>query len=357
MRTLRLFRWILIPLGIAILIFWGITHTSEFCPAVEKGSVAVLYANQCQDDMRTVFLNAIEQAHDSIYLIIYSFTDQKLLNALQKRADEGLAVTVIHDSSSSQKGFQKLKEPVIKESIRSSGLMHQKILVTDNERVWVGSANWTKESLRVQKNLVAGVYSPELAATIIAKKPHHHFSAGSQMIEFWTSLEEQGSALTHLIELIDNAKESIKIGMFVWTHPSLTEAVVRAKRRGILTQVVLDRRMATFTSKKAILSMQNAGIEVRTYAGIGTFHHKFAWIDETTLINGSLNWTNSAFKKNWDCFLILYDLTPNQQEKMQKLWHVIRSTSRLANEQHLSILWQRPKLIIDEPFEIISIAA
>src|SRR5690606_22015122 len=100
---------------------------------------------------------AIEDAEDSIHLIIYSFTDPKLLHALQKRADDGIHVTVIHDSTSSQRGFHQLHEPIIKRPIESSGLMHQKILVTDNRRVWIGSTNWTSESLRVQKNLLIGV--------------------------------------------------------------------------------------------------------------------------------------------------------------------------------------------------------
>lgn len=372
MRILRLFRWILVPLAIATLFLWSVLHTAEFCPSVEKGGVAILYANQCQDDMRAVFLNAIEEAEHSIHLIIYSFSDPKLLSAIQKRANKGITVTVIHDSSSSQRGFHKLKAPIIKKSINSSGLMHQKILVTDHEKVWIGSTNWTKQSLRTQKNLVAGVYSPELAETIETKGSHHHFTAGSQRLEFWTSPKESHLALTHLIELIDEAKESIRIGMFVWTHPSLTEAVIRAQARGVKSEVVLDPKMATYTSKKALLKMQDAGIDVRTYAGIGTFHHKFAWIDGTTLINGSLNWTNAAFKRNWDCFLILHELTEMQQDKMNDLWHIIRSTSRsatshsttshsvtshLADKQHLSILWKRPHFVVDESLEPISIAA
>lgn len=357
MRTFRLIRWILVPLGIAILIFWGLLHTSEVCPCVEKGGTAILYANQCQDDIRGVFLKAIEEAKESIHLVIYSFTDPKLLHALQKKADEGVAVSVFHDSTSSQSGIRKLLSPIEKTRIEVSGLMHEKILVTDHSRVWIGSANWTRESLRVQKNLVVGIYSPELAQTIEVQGKHHYFSAGEQRLEFWRAELENHAALLHLVELIDGAQSSIRIGMFAWTHPELTSAIVRAQKRGVKTEVVLDPRMAKHVSKKAMNKMQTEGVEVRTFAGIGTFHHKFAWIDGTTLINGSLNWTNSAFKRNWDCFLILYELTYEQQEKMAELWHIIRATSRLADKEHLSVLWQRPHFIIDELLEPISIAA
>ena len=56
-------------------------------------------------------------------------------------------------------------------------------------------------------------------------------------------------------------------------------------------------------------------------------------VDEKILVNGSANWTRSAFSRNGDCFLILHDLDDEQRKKMKKLWHVIRSTSDLTPDE------------------------
>ncbi|MCH9609442.1 MAG: putative cardiolipin synthase YwiE [Chlamydiales bacterium] len=354
MRIIRIFRWVLIPLSILFLVIWTVYHSFSFCPNLSQSSPVAIIANACQDDFRQVFLQEIESAKQSIHLTIYSFTDEKLLLSLQRRADEGIAVKVIHDTSSSQKGFRQLSSPIQKEAVKLSGLMHQKILVIDQTKVWIGSTNWTTDSLRVHENLVVGIYSPELGSTITEQKTHHHFTAGDQLLEFWSTKEEGKESLNHLIEQIDSAKKSLRIAMFTLTHTKLVDALCKAKERGVAVEVILDRKMAKYVSQKAKDRLIQEGVSVRIYQGIGTFHHKFAWIDETVLINGSANWTQSAFKRNHDCYIILYDLDEAQQAKMHKLWHITRA---LSDKQHLTILWQGPNMVIDKPFESIAMAA
>jgi phosphatidylserine/phosphatidylglycerophosphate/cardiolipin synthase-like enzyme len=42
-------------------------------------------------------------------------------------------------------------------------LMHHKYAIRDDEAVWSGSMNWTDDSFSIQENVIATVYSPELA--------------------------------------------------------------------------------------------------------------------------------------------------------------------------------------------------
>ncbi len=350
---IKFFRWVVVPIAIILLIIWTIFHGLNCCPRVQSGQTAVLYASQTQDNLHAAFSHAIEKAEHSIFLVIYSFSDEELLSSLQRKADEGVAVTVVHDITSSQRGFRKLHEPIEMRPVKCSGLMHQKILVIDEMEVWIGSANFTTESLRVHENLVIGVYSPELAETIIAKHQKHEFSVSDQSIEFWEATPE---SLERLIALIDGAHTMIRVGMFAWTHPKITDAIVRAKQRGLDVEVVLDPQMAQHVSRKSAEQLVKEDVPVRLHQGIGVFHHKFAWIDES-LINGSTNWTRSAFTRNHDCFLILHELTEEQTKKMQELWHVIKSTSKSLDKQHFVVFWQRPECIVNELFEAIPMAA
>ncbi|MCH9704473.1 MAG: hypothetical protein K0U13_06770, partial [Chlamydiae bacterium] len=255
-----------------------------------------------------------------ILLYIYSLTDKRLIAALEKKRDEGVEVTVFYDPSATKKavGF----------ALSMRGLMHRKLLVIDKRAVYIGSANWTPYSLRMHDNLVVGVQNEELAETIGLGNLHSHFTLAGQLAEFWMLPEQSDEALDRLVWLLGEAEQSIRVGMFTWTHPRITDAVIGAARRGVKVEVALDCPQSKRVNLKSIEKMQNAPIEVRLNRGYEVFHHKFVWIDEKILISGSANWTRSAFGRNGECFLILHDLDNVQLKKMRRLWHIIRSTTR-----------------------------
>ncbi len=248
---------------------------------------------------------------------------------LKEKADAGIDATVIHYPSTPQFGFQKLGEKVHCIPRNGNGLMHQKILVIDQEKIWLGSANFTTQSLRVDANLVIGVGSPALAETIAQRSASHphHFSVGGQQLEFWSLPEDKNEALARITTLLDTAEKTIRVAMFTWTHPELTDAIIRAHRRHVSVEVVMDAHQAQGVCEKSFKELKKAGIPLRMNAGSELLHHKFAYIDGRILINGSANWTKAAFSKNDDCFLILHDLCESQVKKMEQIWHAIRATS------------------------------
>lgn len=294
----------------------------------------IFYSNQAQDDLRNTFVSAINDAKQSILLMIYSLTDTQVIEALKKRADQGVKITVIHDPDTAQWGFEKLGKKITCIEKASSGLMHRKILVVDKEKIWIGSANLTSESLRQHDNLVIGLASKNLAERIadsncyltpgLLAQPPPLYEIGGQNIEFWYLPEQKDQAFKRVLALIEGAQKTLKVAMFTWTHPLLTEAVIKAHRRGVKVDVVIDHQSGMGVSALTVEKLAQAGIDVGLNSGKGLLHHKFAFIDGKTLINGSANWTKAAFSKNEDCFLVLHNLTTDQIEKMDKIWHVIR---------------------------------
>lgn len=300
----------------------------------DSGKPALLYSNQSQDDLRTTFVSAINDATTSIDLFIYSLTDQQIINALKEKADQGVKVTVIHDPDTSQWGFEKLGNKITCFEKSGAGLMHRKILVVDYEKIWIGSANFTTDSLRLHDNLVIGLVSRELAKRIaqsncyqtpnVLAQPPPLFQVGGQRMEFWLLPEEKELAFKRLIQLIDESKHDIKIAMFTWTHPEITAAVIRAHKRGVKIDAAIDHQSGLGCSSQTVEKLSEAHIEVGLSSGTGLLHHKFALIDGKILVNGSANWTKAAFSKNEDCFVVLHDLNQNQIDKMNKIWKVIR---------------------------------
>ncbi len=333
-KNLTLFRFLLSSLFL-LMLFWGGKEGFSSPEIVSSDQPITLHATQCQDDLRKLFLDAIADAKRSIFVVIYALNDDKLIRALNKRAKEGIEISVYHDPSTSQKGFQRLKSPIQVIPIQVAGLAHQKILITDEEKVWIGSANWTPDSLRVHANLVVGIQSKNLAQIIFHPELYNRLKLNDQNLEFWHSPERGREGLARLLSLIEGAQKTIRVAMYTWTHPELTQAIIHAHKRGVHVEVVMDNSSAQGVSKKAFQALYRGGIAVFASSGYELLHHKFAWIDDHILVHGSTNWTRSAFARNHDCFIVLDPLSNEQVVKMRRLWKAIYATRSLEQNQFL----------------------
>lgn len=328
----------------AVLITFGGVWAAEAAVAVqlpESGQEAQFYSTQCHDDLTRTYSQAIGSAKESVLMIIYSLNDNAIIAALKKKAEEGVPVKVIYDKEANSKVAQKLGQKVTLVPIEGKGLMHQKIVVIDNHQVWVGTANMTNYSLRIHGNLVIGVDSPDLAAyltqyadTILAPGLNKHvehktFSAGGQQGEMWL-LPDNKAAIEQLLTLIDSAQKTVKVAMFTWTRQDLAQAILRARLRGVTVSTAFDHNSSRTggSSHKIAQMLFNKGIPVIVNNNEGLLHYKTMIIDDKILVNGSANWTKAAFTQNRDCFMILYDLTPPQQKKLETLWKAIQAESK-----------------------------
>lgn len=310
-----------------------------------------LYANQAKDDLTLLFVDAIRSAQSSITLVIYSLLDPQVIQALKTKSETKVPVYIVCDAKASP-GINK-KLPLAQIVRRASkGLTHQKILVIDTQEILIGSANLTSDSLRLHGNLVMDIKNPALAGLLdqriksmdeadgFEKLAHVDTQAGSQHVELWM-LPDNLEAYKRVIQLLQSAKKSIKVAMYTWTRIDFTKELINAAKRGVKVETVLDRYSGKGTSAKIVHMLEEASIPVRLSTGRGLLHHKFAYIDESILINGSANWTSSAFKVNDDCFVVLYPLNTQQQAKMDQLWLAISRESDLpdlvkASRNHLT---------------------
>jgi cardiolipin synthase A/B len=298
----------------------------------------VLYANQDGDDLRQLYLDAINGAQRSIRLIIYALTDPQLISALRTQSQKGVDVRVVADALASPQLDQKLGSKISTLRRFGPGLMHQKLLAVDDEQLLVGSANLTSESLRMHANLVAAVSSEALAKMVSIKAdsykiegratayPKELFDVGGQALEFWF-LPDNKQALARLKELLSAAQKTVQVAMFTWTSRELAQAAIQAALRGVKVDLVIDQKSAKGASAKIVKLFKQKGINVSVSQGGPLLHHKFLLIDGETLVNGSANWTRAAFSQNDDCFFVLHPLNGQQQAKMQNLWKQIKRES------------------------------
>lgn len=309
-------------------------HDAATVDLPSEDKTVKFYATQCRQDLRVTVKQAISEAQESILLVVYALSDKDVIHLLKMRAEDGLHVTVVTDAKTNY-GLKKALGPSVDLHRRKDikGLMHRKVLVIDGQSVWIGSANFTTESLIMHDNLVCGMHAPKLAKAICEKYRRllHHtppaampqiFFLDGQQLELYFLPEDKG-ALTRLLDLLNTAQSTIRVAMFTLTHPKLVDALIAAHERGVQIEVAVDRKSSFGTSASAVKRLKENGIFLQTNIGGNLLHHKFAYIDKHTLCHGSTNWTKAAFTANEEALAILQPLTEEQQTYLDTLWEVV----------------------------------
>jgi cardiolipin synthase len=96
-----------------------------------------------------------------------------------------------------------------------------------------------------------------------------------------------------ILDAIDGATKSLRIKMFIFTDPSLLDAVIAAHRRGVNVRVMLNpkRRSGVSENDESRSKLEAAGIEVRdSNPAFDLTHEKSMVVDDKTAFVKSLNW-------------------------------------------------------------------
>lgn len=291
-------------------------------PLPSPSSPLIFYSNQAQDDLRLILKRSFSKASQSINIWMYAATDPLLLNLLQKKAADGVSIALRFDKRG---GTPTLPSSLHPQILKSKGLMHRKIVITDERTVFLGSANMTTSSLQLHDNLSVGLYHSGLAHFL--KNPsskNYPFQIGEPPTNALLWLLPDPEALIEIKKQINEAQSSIFVAMFTLTQKDLIDALISAHNRKISVTVALDRYTANGASKKALQRLSSEGIPIFLSANLPLLHHKWAYIDQSTLILGSTNWTEAAFSKNDDTLLFLHHIPTHLQSQIQSLISAIQ---------------------------------
>lgn len=136
--------------------------------------------------------------------------------------------------------------------------------------------------------------------------------------------KEGKQALSHLISLIDGAKQNIQISIYSFTNREIAKALKKASSRGVSISIIYDKS-SNFKNPKSTIGYlakyQNIhacfleGYSSHNKKYNGLMHQKMAIIDRSVLILGSANWSKNAFENNYETFF----MTSNQQSIQKAL--------------------------------------
>jgi phosphatidylserine/phosphatidylglycerophosphate/cardiolipin synthase-like enzyme len=113
-----------------------------------------------------------------------------------------------------------------------------------------------------------------------------------------------GGATDAVVREIGSAHHEILIQAYSFTSTPIANALVSAKKRGIIVEAILDKANVK-QRYSCITFLENAGIPVFIDAQIKIAHSKIMIIDESGIITGSFNFTNAAEYHNTENLIII----------------------------------------------------
>jgi len=124
-----------------------------------------------------------------------------------------------------------------------------------------------------------------------------------------------------IVKAIDASNKEVLVQAYGFTHNAIAQAIVRAHQRGVKVSVLLDQK-SDHTNRYVVDLFNNAQVTMRQDGKHAIAHNKVMVIDESIVITGSFNFTNSAETRNAENFLILKSspLAAHYKEEWLKHW-------------------------------------
>lgn len=246
---------------------------------------------------------------------------------------------------------------------KGSGLMHHKFIVIDGKKVVTGSANFTLSDIhgdfdnletRGNANHLLVINSPELAKIFTQEfnylwgdgfgkkkdslfglkkpdRPPKTVTVGNSLVTVKfsptsTTKSWQNTSNGLIGNTLLSANNSIDLALFVFSDQGIANILEKKSLQGIKIKALIDPNFAYQYYSEALDLLgvalpvkckyeknnkpwQNSidTVGIPTLAKGDKLHHKFALIDNYTIITGSHNWSNAANHLNDETLLIIYN--------------------------------------------------
>ncbi|MBE9078503.1 competence protein ComE [Romeria aff. gracilis LEGE 07310] len=249
---------------------------------------------------------------------------------------------------------------------KGSGLMHHKFMVIDQRRVIMGSANWTISDIhgdtldpesRGNANALLTLESPDLAnryqtefnlmwgdgpdgqkdSQFGLQKRHRGSETflipGSSLTVMFSPLSPtqpwQQSVNGLIASTLSRASRSIDLALFVFSDQGIANQLEAEVKTGVALRALIDPGFVYRSYSEALdllgvtLPDHRCRIEANNHPWLAPIttvgspklpkgdklHHKFAVIDDATVIIGSQNWSKAANTQNDENLLVIQNPT------------------------------------------------
>lgn len=295
--------------------------------------------NVWEPDVLDAMVALIDRANATIDMAVMGFTHEDLITPLIAAYDRGIAVRMVGDAghlaNDGYIAFRDRNIPLV--AGNSAHIMHDKFMVVDGRFVFAGTANWSTSDMEQNANDFVMIDSPAVAADFTAEHAQMFagafgqdkvtldngrvYDVGGTDVEVWFSPNED--AMGRILELVDDAEQSIRFSIFAFTKDQLGSALARRHDEGIDVRGVIDQSQLhsngqfseVFRLLRSQVPLRMDGIDSSTQpgdyqAGGGRMHAKTMIVDahgpHPVVITGSFNWSASATQSNDEFLLVIH---------------------------------------------------
>lgn len=336
-------------------------------PPATRGNEVSLISSSTQAYER--MLEEIERSRYSIDICTYVFqfdkTTEVILEALSKKAGEGVRVRLLLDLVGSlgayfnQQGFKALRNaggevaffvPVLKRPFQNYINLrnHRKIYLFDQERLLSGGMNLSDEYMgkddgtKRWEDLMYALYGPavndfysiflndwEYATSLVEKQDFRHKESyrGNQIVQVVPSGPDipKDALYETLLNAIYNAEERIWIVTpYFVPDDNMVQALVIAQHKGVDVKLITpkesDHLLADLGRSPYMRELDEIGVDVVLYEG-AMLHAKAILFDSLGGMVGSVNLDNRSLFLNYEVVTFVYSeaFMTNMETWMKRL--------------------------------------
>lgn len=297
--------------------------TNPHCDVCTNADKDHLLANSA---MMNRIVELIDGATERVEVAQFTFSRQAVEDAILRAHERGLDVRVAMNYQQAQgdNPSTRLRDagvPVTfvegKDNGRYVGLQHAKFVIVDDTTIAMGSNNFSSTGFSINNENTLVLASR--ADDPIVEAFNCYFD---KMVD--NALEEAASCSspdarftpsTHPWKMLRDemraSQNSIDVLMHHLVFGDAVKELAKAAERGVRVRVLVNAADRDETEGSNWDRLREAGGEIRYKQTNGDLyqimHHKLAIIDGKTLLNGSGNWSGSAFFNNWEFYVRLRD--------------------------------------------------
>ncbi len=316
-----------------------VIFTNPFCDECTSAEKTVLL-QQSKIIARVVQL--VDDAQGTIDIAQFTFSRTEIEEALLRAHERGVTIRLAMDAGQDRDGSlsRRLKEAGVDVrfvkgkavNATRNGIMHTKYMLVDESTLLTGSNNWSSTGTSINNEntmVLRGQSGDEVLdgfachfESIWNSQPDDAVACSGENVFF-----TPGSAARIMIrDSIRASETSIAVLMNHFTFNDLVKELAKAQERGVSVRVIVNEADQGEVDGSSFVRLQAAGGQIhfkRVNEDAYQFmHNKLAIIDGKMLINGSGNWSGSAFFTNYENFVRYYEpgVVRDFEDMYDRLW-------------------------------------
>lgn len=111
-----------------------------------------------------------------------------------------------------------------------------------------------------------------------------------------------------IVQTLGQAKHTIYVQAYLFTSRSIARALILAKQRGVLVQVLADKSQMDPRYFSQVHYLHKAGVPIWIDNRVAISHNKVMIVDGHYVLTGSFNFTRAAQTKNAENLLLIDDV-------------------------------------------------